>query len=58
MDEANAPVAAPDHPANDATTIGKEYQAPALNRGKAPTLTILRDASHPSRLLLPIVANR
>lgn len=41
-----------------ATTIGKEYQAPALNRGKAPTLTILRDASHPSRLLLPIVANR
>lgn len=41
-----------------ATNTGKEYQAPPLNRGKAPTITILRDAAHPSQLLLPIVPNR
>ncbi|NJC04388.1 hypothetical protein GGQ97_000181 [Sphingomonas kaistensis] len=40
-----------------ATTIGKDYQALSANRGKAPTITVLRDAAHPSRLLLPIVPN-
>lgn len=40
-----------------ATTIGKDYQAAPLAAGKTPTITILRAAAHPSRLLLPLVPN-
>ena len=40
-----------------ATTIGKDYQAPPLAAGKTLAITVLRDAAHPSRLMLPLVPN-
>jgi len=34
------------------TSLGKAYQAPPLNQGKRPTITLLRDAAHPSHVSL------
>jgi hypothetical protein len=36
------------------TSLGQAYQAPPLAGGKAATLTLYRDAKHPSSLILPI----
>jgi putative CocE/NonD family hydrolase len=38
-----------------ATSLGQAYQAPPLAGGKAATLTLYRDAKHPSSVILPIV---
>lgn len=40
------------------TSIGKDYQVPPLAGSAVPTITVLRDAAHPSRLELPLVASR
>lgn len=37
-----------------ATSIGERYQDPPLAAGKRPTLTLYRDAAHPSAIALPV----
>lgn len=39
-----------------ATSLGKPWQAPPLDGGKPVTLTVYRDANHPSAITLPVLA--
>ncbi len=39
-----------------ATSLGKPFQAPPLDGGKPVTLTVYRDASHPSAITVPVAA--
>jgi uncharacterized protein len=38
-----------------ASSLGKPWEAPPLAAGKRVTVTFYRDASHPSRIILPVV---
>lgn len=41
-----------------ATSLGKPWEAPPLARGKRVTLTVYRDARHPSAITIPVVGPR